>query len=318
MKVSVMMPAYNAERFIAEALDSILVQDYPDIEIVVCDDASKDNTVEIIKEYVDKYPGKIRAIFNEQNIGITENCNLALSNCDGHFVSLFAGDDIMLPGKIRQQVELMKNDDSIALCYHPVEVFDSDSDLTMYITNQTTREDINSFDDMLTKGGIPGGCSIMVRRDAIPFGGYDSRLSTVSDWLFFLEISLAGRVVKVNKTLGRYRKHAQGASKNTYELLEESLSAIDLLLLKHPELSAKRNLLDKAKARYLAGEAFRQLSIDPVIAVSVAKRTVDFDVSIKYKVLFAVALGCKYIPGISAAVDMVSRRMKFFIKKMVG
>ena len=226
--VSIMMPAYNAENFVSQALDSILLQDYPRFQIVVCDDASTDGTADIIRTYQKKYPDKIVAIFNQQNLGVTANCNKALEHCTGEYVSLFAGDDLMLPGKLSRQVELMENDPECVLCYHPVEIFDSDSGKTFFITNQHQREDVYSTEDLLLKGGIPGGCSIMVRRNAIPTGGYDQRLKTVSDWLFFLEISLKGRLRKVDEVLGRYRKHDGGASRLTYSLLAESLYALDL------------------------------------------------------------------------------------------
>lgn len=317
-KVSVMMPAFNAEAFIAQALDSILAQDYENLEVVVCDDASKDGTADIILDYARRYPGKVKAIVNEKNLGVTSNCNLSLDYCDGDFVSLFAGDDLMLPGKISKQVAALESRPDAVLCYHPVEIFNSDTDECLFVTNQLPREDVNNFDDMLLKGGIPGGCSIMVRRTAIPAGGYDHRLKTVSDWLFFLEISLNGPVIKVPEVLGRYRKHLGGASMQTYKLLEESLLALDLLVEKHPVLLPKIDLINRAKARYLAGEAFRQLELKDNRAYTLTGKLLAFDTSFKYRILHVAAWMAFYVPFVSTAISFSAGKAKFLIKRLVG
>ncbi|WP_313397358.1 glycosyltransferase [Stutzerimonas nitrititolerans] len=317
-KVSVMMPAYNAESFISEALDSILSQDYSDFQIVVSDDASTDGTANIIRRYKEKYPDKIIAIFNPVNLGVTANCNLALKHCVGDYVSLFAGDDVMLPGKLSRQVALMNGDPECVLCYHPVEIFDSDTNKTLYVTNQHRGEDVYSTEDLLLKGGIPGGCSIMVRRSAMPEGGYDERLKTVSDWLFFLEISMRGNLRKVDEVLARYRKHVGGASRQTYSLLAESLYALDIFQEKNYVHSGLDALVCQAKARYLAGEAFRQLKDNPRTALRLSAEILDLQQSLKYQVLHLVAWINCYAPGGRFLIGWPIVRFKYFLKRVVG
>ena len=73
--VSVHLLVYNAERFIEEALDSILSQDYPNFEVIIGDDASTDGTVEILKRYHAQYPDRIKLLLNSVNMGVTNNCN---------------------------------------------------------------------------------------------------------------------------------------------------------------------------------------------------------------------------------------------------
>lgn len=316
--ISVMMPAYNAEKYIAAALDSILEQCYPHIQIVVADDASTDSTPSIIRNYAERYPDKIKAILNAQNVGVTRNCNIALSQCDGQYISLFAGDDIMLPGKLSRQVELMENDPDCVLCYHPVEIFDSDTDRTLFITNQHPREDVFTCEELLLKGGIPGGCSIVLRRSALPAGGYDERLKTVSDWLFFLEISLKGRLRKLDAVLARYRKHAGGASRQTYELLDESLYALDLFEQKTQDRSDLLGLIGAAKARYVAGEAYRQLENDPKLALKLARTVLSYQRSGKYRALYAAACFNRYVPGGRWLMGAATKRLKYVLKRMAG
>ncbi len=282
------MPAYNAELFIAEAIESVLNQDYCNFELVICDDASTDNTPTIILDYQRKFPEKILAIFNERNLGVTNNCNLGLSHCSGDFIALFAGDDIMLSGKISAQVAVMIQNPDVVLCYHPVEIFDSDTGKTLFITDKNPRKNITSYQDMILKNGVPGGCSIMVRKNAVPPDQYDSRLKTVSDWLFFIEIALNGRIAKLEKTFARYRKHANGLSQQSLNLLDESLYALDLLVEKNPNNKEIPVLVLQAKARYLAGEAFRQLKTSPKIAYYLSKQAVQLSFKLSYCGLFFI------------------------------
>lgn len=100
MLVSVCVPAYNAERYIRNNLDSILGQTYQDIEIIIIDDASSDGTAEIIREYQRKYPSKIEAYFLEKNRGLGAARNLALSQTRGEYVFFCDSDDALKPNCI--------------------------------------------------------------------------------------------------------------------------------------------------------------------------------------------------------------------------
>lgn len=158
----------------------------------------------------------------------------------------------------------------------------------------------------------------MLRRTALPQGGYDERLKTVSDWLFFLEISMQGRLCKLDKVLARYRKHAGGASRLTYQLLTESLKALDLFQQKFPERSELSPLIAQAKARYVAGEAFRQLNEDPILALKLAGEVLGCQASAKYRALYMAAWVNRHIPGGRLLLGWASTRLKYFLKRVVG
>jgi glycosyltransferase involved in cell wall biosynthesis len=276
-KVSVMVVAYNQAHLIRETLDSILAQGYDNLEIVVADDASTDGTPTIAREYAERYPRKFVLVLNEQHLGITGNCNAAFFACTGDLISTFSGDDLFLPGKICAQVQMFVQDPAVVLCYHPVEIFDSASNRPLYVTFQNPREHIAGAADIITGGGVPGGCAVMVRRSACPPGGFDPRLPTVSDWLFQIEVALNGKVAKVDGVYARYRKHRQGTTQRVFEYLDETLYALDLVLEKHPEHPELVGVCQKGKARYLAGEAFRQLNGNVATAEALARRAVDLD-----------------------------------------
>ncbi|MCL2246327.1 MAG: glycosyltransferase [Lentimicrobiaceae bacterium] len=107
--VSVVIPCYNASATIKETLDAILTQTYQNLEIIICDDKSTDNTVDILKTYSDP---RIRLVLNEVNKGVMDNYNIALSSATGMFVKIQCADDLYAADCIEKEVAVfMENKD---------------------------------------------------------------------------------------------------------------------------------------------------------------------------------------------------------------
>lgn len=104
--VSVLMPVYNAENYLREAIESILVQTYENFEFIIINDGSTDKTLDIIREYKDK---RIKVLSNEQNRGIVYTLNRGLDSCRGKYAIRMDSDDISLPDRIEKQVGFMEN-----------------------------------------------------------------------------------------------------------------------------------------------------------------------------------------------------------------
>lgn len=285
--VSILIITYNQAHLIGETLDSVLAQDYPRMEIVVGDDGSTDGTDRILQEYASRHPGVVIPILNEKNLGITANCNQTLNACRGELVAILGGDDLFLPGKISAQVRPFIEDPAVVLAYHPVEIFESASGRTIYTTNLSPGEDTANALEMISKIGIPGASSVMVRRSACPAWGFEPSLPTVSDWIFYVEVALKGKVVKINQILGRYRKHGMGVSNRSLDLLEESLRTLTILQERYPEVPGMAEACRVGEARYLAGEAFRQLAKDPALARRLADRALKLTPGDRRLVLLA-------------------------------
>lgn len=258
-KVSVMIVTYNQRELISETVESVLAQDYNNLEIVIADDASTDGTDDIIKEYCDRYPTKIKAVLNKKNLGITGNSNAAFFACAGEFIAVMGGDDIFLPGKISVQVELFK-DPQVVLAYHPVDVFLNSTGETLYVSDQGKNAGITSAYELISNGGISGASSVMVRSSACPAHGFDPAFPTVSDWIFFIEVAMKGKVKKLDGVYARYRKLSSGASGRTYELLGESLKTLEVIQQRYPDDQMLKRACREGAFRYVAGEAFRQIS----------------------------------------------------------
>ena len=240
--VSIFIVTYNSALFIRECLDSVLAQDYPNMEVVIGDDASTDNTVEIIHEYQQKHPHLIKLNVNSVNVGITKNCNITLALCTGKYIAMFAGDDVMLPGKISKQVRYMEVHPGCSICAHDAEIFFSHQmeGHAIYLDSHIAPARSGDFRYTLKYGFSTTGPQCMVRRDKIPIHGYDERLEIASDVLFFLEILEAGGEVHyLNEVLMRYRVHGNNLSQlKQNKMALDMLITYSILLFKYPKYAS--------------------------------------------------------------------------------
>lgn len=257
--VSVFLITYNQENFIGSAIQSVLDQNYENIEIVIGDDCSTDNTWYIVEEYKDRFPEKIVAFRNPQNLGITANSNEVLRRCRGKYIAHLGGDDLFLPGKISAQVAVMENDPDIVLCYHDVEVFNSEDNRTLEYRNKGPRSAKpvvglagHVAQALVAKGNsFVAAMSVMVRRDAIPPSGYDFRVPVGSDWLMWIEVLASApegsRVEFIPQVLARYRRHERNVTGAGYKQLADPLVTAALVEHKYPHLL---HAVDQFRAYY--------------------------------------------------------------------
>lgn len=207
--VCVLITTYNHESFIEDALRSVLIQDYEPIKIVISDDASTDQTQSIILSYAEKYPDKIVPLLNEHNLGISANHAQGLRHCEGKYVVILDGDDMLLPGKIKAQVEVMEANPNLGMVYHDVEVFDSATDKVLFYWSERIGTRVGDVRTLVRYGMFTALLSVMFRRDWLPAYGYDERLRYIGDWYLAIE-TLAkgnGRIGYIDRVLARYRRH---------------------------------------------------------------------------------------------------------------
>ena len=125
-KISVVMPAYNAEKYIAETIDSILSQTFSDFEFIIINDASTDSTQEIIESYKDQ---RIQLINNEQNQGVAKSLNIGLAAATGKYIARMDADDISLPQRFQIQFDFMEQHPDIDICGSWMETFGSKKEI---------------------------------------------------------------------------------------------------------------------------------------------------------------------------------------------
>lgn len=125
IKLTIAIPTYNGASNICETLDSILIQMQTGVDIIISDNASTENTSEIIKEYQLKYPC-IKYYCNEENLGMDSNFDLAVRRSEGEFVWLFSDDDIMMPGAIKKVMSILNEYQNLVAIYVNYSVYSID------------------------------------------------------------------------------------------------------------------------------------------------------------------------------------------------
>lgn len=223
--VSVAIVTYNQKEFLIEAIESVLKQDYDNIEIVVGDDCSIDGSQNLLLEYQLKYPEKFILKFSQKNEGITKNANKVQDSCNGKYIAWLGGDDLMLPTKIIKQVQFLENNENYNIVYHNLDVFESPSGKHLYYYNRKKNNFTGDIKTVIKHGTFNGACSSMFRKCAAPYPAYNPILIVASDWLYTIEhLRGGGKIGFIDEVLGKYRRHQNNVSSSTSPLAKQGLT----------------------------------------------------------------------------------------------
>jgi len=232
------MITYNHEDFISEAIQSVIDQDCPNIQLVISDDASSDDTPAIIKGFYEKHPSVILPNINKSNVGLTKNFNLALEKCSGEYITFLDGDDIFCPGKLLVQYKFMSENPQFVLSYHDVEVFSSATNEHIYNWQDRFIGRNLSPAELVRYGPVLPYLGVMMRREYVPPKANES-IPFGSDWLFWIESLMKGNSQAgfINLILGRYRRYSGNLTKDWDWKIEDQLNTLAIVEKTWPVLS---------------------------------------------------------------------------------
>lgn len=200
--VSVCIITYNSSEFIVEALDSVFEQTYDNIELIVSDDCSQDNTVEICRQWMDEHAQRFvqtDVLTVEKNTGVSANCNRAVRKGTGSYIKLFAGDDRLLPNCISDNIDYVQNHNETDLLFSDMKLFgqgqsgDAISSPSVFF-NHLTPYQFKIW--QLVYSLLPAPCCFMKRSAYTQLGGYDESIPMMEDKPFWVKAIFAGLVIK--------------------------------------------------------------------------------------------------------------------------
>jgi glycosyltransferase involved in cell wall biosynthesis len=208
MKLSVAMITYNQERFIGQAIESVLAQKVNfDFEIVIGEDCSTDGTRTVVMDFHRRYPDRIVLILRPQNIGPMRNMESTLAACRGRYLSILEGDDYWTSvDKIQKQVDFLDFHPECAICCHRVR-FLNETGSTEFDIFPPRAAGSYTIQDLL-RGNFVMTCSAVARRDLLV--GFPSALSQmiVGDWARFAWVARHGTIELMHEVMATYRVHA--------------------------------------------------------------------------------------------------------------
>lgn len=219
-KISVVMPAYNAEKYIGQAIESILNQSYGDFEFIILNDCSKDTTESVILSYDDK---RIVYVKNEENLGVARTLNKGLALAKGLYIARMDADDISMPQRFEKQAAFLDENPGVAVLGCNVETFDETGPL---YTGWSATDPKQMHIDLLFSCGLAHP-SVMMRREVIAgLGGYDPEFEGMEDYELWCRVVRNHQVTTLPDTLFRYRVHGGQVTKNPSEKYLTRLRAL--------------------------------------------------------------------------------------------
>ncbi len=207
--VSVIMPVYNGEEYLAAAIESILAQTFSDFELIVVDDGSQDRSPQIIREY-SKRDGRIRFFQLERNQGPSAARNRGIAAAGGDFVTNMDSDDICLPERLQKQVDFLLTAPDIGAVGTHAKVVDADLQLIYHKT--PPRHHAHLMLCQFIEDYTFVGTSVMFRRPLLQaIGGYDESMGyhTGTDMDMILRLMGRTRFANIAEGLYLYRIHRQ-------------------------------------------------------------------------------------------------------------
>lgn len=222
--VSIVMAAYNAESTIRETMQSLLAQDYPNKEIVVTNDGSRDSTGKILDELAAIHPDVVTVV-HQVNQGQSIARNAAISRARGAYIAFMDADDIWAVNKVSTQVQFLIEHPNVGLVYtegmtitndgKKIAPFDYSRDFTG-----------KCFDKLFLSNNIIGS-SVMVRKSVLDdVGAFTPHLRACENWELWTRISRKYQIDFIDKELAYYRQHGNNMTKNIDWMIENRLKAI--------------------------------------------------------------------------------------------
>jgi len=208
-KISVLMSCYNAQRWLAEAIDSVLSQSYANFEFIIIDDGSKDSTLEIIRSY-EKRENRIKTIA-KSNTGLADSLNIGIFQARGQWIARLDADDLCETTRLEQQLAYVERHPQVILLGAGFLEIDENRHVIKKHRYPTNHKELKRYLERCQRF-FPHSSAFYRTADVKQLGGYRPRIQRAQDWDLWLRLSENGQLGCLNKTLVHIRKHASQIS----------------------------------------------------------------------------------------------------------
>lgn len=239
-QVSVIIPCYNREKYIAATIESVLAQTWPNIELIVVDDGCTDGSRAILESYGKRlilleHPGRI-------NRGQSAAINLGLRHCRGEYVAILDSDDMFAPDKIQKQVSFLLENPQIGLVYSNGHAIDENGNILYEFYDKNHKETSDPSKVLMNCYFLLPNNSL-VRKEVFELAGeFDEKLRTAQDHDMAIRIAEVSKLGYLGEYLFFYRRHADSIShKNAKKRWENGFKILEAACQRYPYPRRTRN-----------------------------------------------------------------------------
>lgn len=241
--VSVVIVTYNSAAFVLDALESVKEQTYDNIELIVSDDCSKDDTVSICEQWIETNKDRfvnVVLVTTEKNTGTAANCNRGLSKCKGEWLKLFAGDDALCSNCIEDFVGFVTENPEAKLIIGVFEEYEGsfvEGNKVDYHSDCNTRyldDTAEKQFEVMVQGSFILPCACFLNMEMVrSVGGYDEKYGVFEDLPFYLKVLKSGyRCFRMDKVVAKYRLSDSNIWANSSVYFNYDLKKKQYLVLK--------------------------------------------------------------------------------------
>lgn len=246
--VTIGIPNYNYAAFVTHALNAVANQTYANCEMIIVDDCSRDNSVEVIENWIKSYQGNFEITFikNSFSHGIAKVSNIILNKAAGKYYQILDADDVILPDKIANQVPIIEGHEKCAVVYSNISIINDEGEIINddYLKrvgyDQNLMPSGNLFSDLLKFNFIPNPSTLIRTHFSRKIGGYDESIF-IQDYYIYLSLSEHFDFIYQKDVTASYRLHGTSLSNNNHKSAAKISEGVLMLLLRYYKKSCPLN-----------------------------------------------------------------------------
>jgi glycosyltransferase involved in cell wall biosynthesis len=220
-EISVIIPTYNSAAYLAQAVDSVLAQSHKDLEALVIDDGSADDTEQVMRRY-----GLPVRYLRQANQGVAVARNRGIEESRARWIAFLDADDTWLPHKLERQMAALRESPGARACYSAFTVVSSDLDA---IGVRRSPREGTALEDLVLRGNVIGSiCTVVCDRALFDrTGGFDPALSQCADWDMWLRLAVHTDFLYIDEPLVTYRQHGSNMSRDVARYERDTWRVLD-------------------------------------------------------------------------------------------
>lgn len=246
--ISILLPVYNAEKFLPETLDSLIRQTNKNFEVIAVNDGSTDDSLKILEAYAARDSRIV--VINQENQGLVKTLNLAAKQASGEYLARIDADDVALDRRLELQLAAIRENSSRVLIAGGFDVMNEDGEILYHDAIPTDPQDI--LIAMYSRNPIAHG-SILMRRSAFEkVGGYSEDCGPTEDYELWTRLSTVGDIFALSQTIFRWRVNPTGITSTKSDIMENFMKInFEKFREIHPLKLVSRRELKAKLTRYI-------------------------------------------------------------------